>query len=249
MAVIGDLLQRDGELPKEFHPFENIVSRVEFTRHWSKFQYRLKSGVLLYGVPDEIVKFDDGSIGIIDHKTAHRKDGDDPMLPCYEIQGIGYGLIAENGLGLGTTTRGGVLYWACQHEKVIAKPSAFYDPGKLWMPFVPQPFEYKMDYSRLKPLLKEAMKLWDASTPPQRTEGCKDCMLLDALMEIEHVSNEVQRINDQRLLACTANDIQYQRAIARRLFLNKQARRSALLELAGNDWQEDGVVANWEHTK
>src|SRR5262249_13951698 len=62
MAVIGHLLATDGCLPKEFHPFEDIVGRVEFTRHWSKFQHRLESGVLLYGVPDEIVRLDDGSI-------------------------------------------------------------------------------------------------------------------------------------------------------------------------------------------
>lgn len=249
MAVIGELLRRDGQLPKEFHPFENIVSRVEFVRHWSKFKYQLDSGVLLYGVPDEIVEFEDGSIGIIDHKTAHRKDGDDRMLPCYEIQGIGYGLIAEKGLDLGTTSRGGVMYWACQHEQVIAKPGAFYDPGKLWMPFVPQPLEYTMDYSRLKPLLKEAMKLWDASTPPARTEGCEDCELLDALMEIEHQANEVQHINDQRLLASTGNDVRYQNTITSRLFADKQNRLHAWHELADSALTEDGVVANWEYVE
>lgn len=249
MAIIGHLLAENGRLPKEFHPFEDIVGRVEFIRHWSKFQHRLESGVLLYGVPDEIVMLEDGSIAVIDHKTAHRKDGDDKMLPCYVIQGIGYGYIAEKGLHLGKTSRGGVMYWACQHEKVIAKPSAYYDPGKLWMPFVPQPLEYEMDYSKLKPLLKEAMRLWDAGTPPGRTPGCKDCLLLDALMEIERVANEHQRSGEKRLLAATANDMQFQHSIASVRFAERRYRNEALRELADSALSDEGVVANWEYVE
>src|SRR5438309_4875008 len=59
MAVFGHLLETRQSLPKEFHPFEDVQSRVPFPRCWQKFQQRLKSGVLLYGVPDEIVKLKD----------------------------------------------------------------------------------------------------------------------------------------------------------------------------------------------
>lgn len=51
MAIVGNLLDNDGRLPDEFAPFCNLVSRVDYPRHWSKFQYQHKSGVLLYGEP------------------------------------------------------------------------------------------------------------------------------------------------------------------------------------------------------
>ena len=173
------------------------------------------------------------------------------MLPCYVVQGIGYGLIAEKGLDLGTTSRGGVLYWACQHDQVISRPKAFYEPGTFWMPFVPQPLEYPMDCAKLTPLLKEAMKLWDADAPPERTEGCEDCPLLDTLMELEREVRKHQTINDRRLLAATANDTRYQNAITSRRYAEACARINALRELSDGTgelgFQDDGIVSHWEY--
>jgi hypothetical protein len=48
-AVLGYYFEKDGCLPKEFAPFCDLTSRVEVNKHWSKFGYRHKSGVWLYG--------------------------------------------------------------------------------------------------------------------------------------------------------------------------------------------------------
>ena len=47
MAIIGAFLEKDGELPKEFAPFCDVVGRVEYPRHWTKYKYVLDSGVEL----------------------------------------------------------------------------------------------------------------------------------------------------------------------------------------------------------
>lgn len=126
-AMIGHYLEKDGCLPKSFSPFCDVTERVEVNKHWSKYGYMHKSGVWLYGSPDEVFYRKDGSVLIWDHKTAHPKaDGvKDKFLPQYETQVTGYGLIAEEGLGLGTVSAGALGYWDIQHETVIANPAKF----------------------------------------------------------------------------------------------------------------------------
>ena len=97
-AVIGFYLDRDGCLPKEFSPFSDCSSRANFPRHWSKFSYTHESGVILYGAPDEIFHRKDGTLCVVDLKTAHCKKGKDPFRGQYEVQVVGYADIAE-GLG------------------------------------------------------------------------------------------------------------------------------------------------------
>jgi hypothetical protein len=82
MAIVGELLEKGGELPKEFAPFRDLVSRADYPRHWSKFKHKLDSGVLLYGEPDDIFEVSDGSIAVVDHKTAQPKGAEDPFLPA-----------------------------------------------------------------------------------------------------------------------------------------------------------------------
>jgi hypothetical protein len=134
MAIVGNLLDNDGQLPEEFAPFCNLTSRVEYPRHWSKFKYRHESGVMLYGEPDEIFNASDGSIVVVDHKSARYKGGDDPFLPCYRIQVIGYSNIAELGLELGEVSKGGLFYWEIDDDAVKSDPAKFYRDEKLWAP-------------------------------------------------------------------------------------------------------------------
>ena len=171
--------------PEEFDPFCDLVGRVNYPRHWSKSPAQTRfRGVLLYGVPDDIFWVSDGSIAIIDHKTAQPR-ADDPFLPCYEIQVIGYSFIAEFGLDLGEVSKGGLFYWGAEYKDVVAEPDKFYRDKTLMMSFSPKPHAIEIDYSRLDAPLKEAVKLWEAKTPPERTDKCKDCKKLDALFAIE----------------------------------------------------------------
>jgi hypothetical protein len=250
MAIVGDLLEQNGELPKEFHPFCDLTSRVAFPRHWSKFRHTLESDVVLYGVPDDIFEVSDGSIAVIDFKTAQPRGAEDPFLPCYELQVIGYAYIAEFGLKLGEVSKAGLFYWGAEHKKVVSEPGKFYRSQQLWMPFTPKPHAIEIDYSLLDAPLKEAGRLWKAKTPPERSENCKDCMKLDALFALEAAVENQLGVSDRAILAGSGHNGWAVQLIARREFHNLVARHSALLNLRdeANDltFSEHGMVANWE---
>jgi len=62
-------------------------------------------------------------------------------------------------------TKAGLFYWEVQRAEVIDDPSDHYDKGKVWVPFVPKPLEFDVDFAFLDPLLKVAMKLWKSDSP------------------------------------------------------------------------------------
>jgi PD-(D/E)XK nuclease superfamily len=250
MAVVGHLLEEGKGLPEEFDPFCDLVCRIDFPRHWSKFKHTLDSGVLLYGVPDDLFEVSDGSIAVIDFKTAQPKGSDDPFMPCYEIQVIGYSFIAEFGLNLGEVSKGGLFYWGSEYKDVVAAPGKFYRNKKLWMPFAPKPHAIEIDYSRLDKPLEEAVRLWEARTPPERTDKCKDCKKLDALFAIEAEVEKQLGLSDQLVLSGSGHDRRAVQYVIRRVYNRQSARSSALLELRDDAMEltfaADGMVANWE---
>jgi hypothetical protein len=252
IAVISDLIERKGRLPKEFAPLTDLVSRVEFSRNWRKFQHRLKSGILLYGEPDDICEREDGTLAIIDHKTASpsSKDGEDPLTDLYHCQVTGYGLIAQEGQKLGEVSTGGLFYWTVDHHAVLDDPGAHYFAGALTVDFIPTVKAFRIDFDDLDAPLKEAQKIWELTTPPDGTDGCEDCRKLDTLLALQRHVEKLQASVDQHLLASSGNDRWVQNFIRKRMFERDQRRLRALAALRDESSQinfsVDGVVANWE---
>jgi hypothetical protein len=249
-AQIGHHLAKNGRLPKEFAPFCDINARVEFPKHWSKFRYQHKSGVTLYGIPDEIFSLADGSLCVIDHKTAMNKGAGDPFLPIYKSQTIGYADIAEHGLGLGEVTKLGLFYWEIQRAGVIETPADHYEKGTVWVPFFPKPLEFEVDFEFLDPLLKTAKKLWKSDTPPRGRDGCKDCMKADALFELGNMINASEQIADRRILQNCGYLQDGLNIVNKRIYDRHSGRISALQNLLENgddfNFAKDGMAANWE---
>jgi hypothetical protein len=249
MAIVGGLMEKDGCLPEEFAPFCDLVGRVEFPRNWREFKHRLDSGVLLYGEPDDICQVSDGSIAVIDFKTSRPKDGKDPLGGVYRIQILGYSFIAEFGLKLGEVSKGGLLYWGAEHEKVVADPDKYYRAKKLWMPFVPKPVAFDIDYKQLDAPLKEAVRLWEADAPPDGAKKCKDCKRLDTLLAIDTGVQELVTVSDQLMLTRSGNDPWVRSYVQQRINDRLSVRRSAWMDLqdqAGDlNFENDGLVANW----
>jgi len=249
-AQVGHHLEKDGCLPKEFSPFCDINARAEFPKHWSKFSYKHKSGVVLYGVPDEIFTLADESLCVIDHKTAINKGEGDPFLPIYHSQTIGYADIAQNGLGLGEVTRAGLFYWEIQRAQVIDDPAGHYEKGKVWVPFVPRPLEFEVDFTFLDPLLKEAKKLWKADAPPAGRIGCRDCEGLKALFALNAMTDQTEETRDRQILASSGHSRDAIRIVSERIYDRRWSRVSALRELQGEggmfNFAHDGMFSNWE---
>ena len=251
-AMLGYYLDKDGSLPKAFAPFCDIKERVDVNKHWSKFGYLHKSGVWLYGSPDEVLRRADGSVVIWDHKTAHPKSeqATDRFRPQYEVQVTGYGLIAEAGLKLGRVSAGAFGYWDLQHQAVLENPGKYIRDGMLWGAFMPKVYEIEIDYSRIDTLLKKAIKIWNSKTPPEGRSKCKDCAKLEALFAIQsNVENELS-LRDQRALWMSGNDPLTKWNIMKRLEDRKALRLSALRDI-GYDSEsprlsDEGIAGNWE---
>lgn len=243
-AILGYYFKKDGCLPKEFAPFCDCVERVECDKRWSKYRHTHKSGVLLYGQPDEVLRLKDGSVCILDHKTARNKGDADQFHGQYETQVVGYGYIAE-GLGLGKTTKGGLLYWEVQIEAVEANPFAHYKGSAVSLPLKPSPLEVKMDYRILDPLIKELKSVWNADELPAGRDGCDDCKRRELLFAID----EEYKRQDATVLRDYAHVDSIRQAVKRRMWGQTAYRRRLLTEFGavGDDiFSRDGVIANWE---
>jgi hypothetical protein len=243
-AIVGYYLDNNGCFRRSLR---HCASRVDFPHHWSRFSYKHKSDVILYGVPDEIFKRKDGSICVVDHKTAKSKGKEDPFHEQYHVQVCGYGNIAELGLGLGKVSLGGLLYWEIQTDDVKDAPSDYYTKGIVSVPFVPKPLEVEIDYSILDPLLKEAQRVWEASTPPEGREECKDCIKLDLLFGIEQQieGHDAQLVSEyaHAHMRNTQNEVEDRR------YWRLKRRFAALKEIAQHGeamFEADGMGANWE---
>ncbi len=243
-AILGLYLDRDGCLPKQFAPFCDCSARVDCSKDWRKYAYMHKSGVRLYGSPDEVLHVKDGTLAIVDHKTAHVKDKEDPFHPQYETQVIGYADIAE-GLNLGRVSLGGLLYWEVQTDAVTANPSEHYEKGQLWMPLKPKGVEIEIDYTILDPLLEEAKKIWNSKQLPAGREGCDDCKRLDLLYAIDKKA-EMQDSQIALMYRCTpyADEASIQRNVWRQY--GRLSLLSQLDELGDSMFSSDGVASNWE---
>jgi hypothetical protein len=243
-AVLGYYLDKNGCLPKEFAPFCDCSARADYPKHWSKFSYLHKSGIRLYGAPDEVLERKGGGLCVIDHKTAHFRADKDPFHAQYVTQVTGYANIAE-GLGLGEVTLAGLMYWEAQVSDVLDNPSRRYVGGKLFIPFTPTCLEIKIDYSILDPLLEELKRVWEAKTSPDGREGCDDCKKLELLLAID----EELQLQDRRVFE-RASDIRHIRdAFITRDYTRRQLRRQVLFDVAqlGEDaFESTGVVANWD---
>lgn len=248
-AQITHHLEKNGCLPKEFSPFCDISTRADFPHHWSKFRYEHKSGVTLYGVPDEIFTLADGSLCVIDHKSAINKGEGDPFLPIYHAQTIGYADIAQNGLKLGNVTKAGLFYWEVLKDEAVADPAGHYEKGKVWVPFRPKPLEFDVDFAFLDSPLKEAKKLWRADAPPAGREGCSDCVKLKALFELGSRIDAADQLQDQRILASCGNSRDAVQLVSKRIYDRRLSRLTALQELhdgaADFQFAKDGMAGNW----
>lgn len=243
-AILGYYLEKDGCLPKPFGPVQDCCERIDYPQHWSKFWHTHESGVALYGIPDEILKRADGTLCVIDHKTARAKDGNDPFYGQYAAQVNAYGYIAE-GLGLGEVSLGALLYWEARVEAVEDDPGKNSEGGTVWMPLKVKPVPVKIDYSLLDDLMEEFKDITDAAIPPDSRKGCDDCKKLDLLFAID----QNLRLQDHISLRQNQDIDTFRKAIKQRISNRENHLRNLLekFEEGGEDFfASDGMITNWD---
>lgn len=152
--------------------------------HHSRFQSILKrSGILLTGAPDELLRRFDGSLAILDYKTSRFTEHQDQLLPTYRTQLNAYALISHN-IGLGQVS--GLYLVYCEpltgldDEDIIP----LIDEDGFKMRFQAKVFQIPIRLAALDPLFKRARRIYDIPEPPPPREGCKDCRLVERMMTV-----------------------------------------------------------------
>jgi hypothetical protein len=140
------------------------------------------TGIRLTGAPDGILVRVDGSKTIVDYKTGRHTAGQDQLFPMYEIQLDGYAMIADR-VGLGPVEQIALVY---------TEPVTDGDPELLdgaltddgfSMGFRAKIVPVSLDANKLRPLLEEARRIYDATEPPQGARNCQNCANFDTLVQ------------------------------------------------------------------
>ena len=147
--------------------------------HWSKFSSPEPTcGLVVRGVPDEMLRLADNTLAILDYKTSKHTEASDALLPLYQMQLAAYRWLAEK-LGYGTVSKTGLVYFEPQTETVDM--SRVYSGG-FDMPFAAHVGMIDTDASVLQvPELMRRAKAIAESGRPEGLVDCKDCALVEML--------------------------------------------------------------------
>jgi len=129
-----------------------------------------ESGWILKGTPDNVFKLQDGTIHIVDYKTARFTPMQNELYPLYEVQLNSYALLA--------------------HKLPVSKLSLVYcEPNaelendlNFNLKFSPKIVPVKLNTKIIPELLKKAREIVDQETPPQPQLNCRGtCFYIDKI--------------------------------------------------------------------
>ena len=152
--------------PPSYHTFQMTIEEYD---------------ILLTGAADGILKLADGSIAIIDYKTARYTKHQDELLPMYEAQLNGYALIAEH-LEMGRVSKLALMYAEPVTDEDTARTDAVRSEDGFSMPLAVYIHHVPLEPESLDPLFQLAREIYGLPEAPDRRIGCKDCDKLDRLM-------------------------------------------------------------------
>ncbi len=169
-------LDDTGRLPPWFPDIGRVVS---YERDLSYKRFRVwheDLGVELAGSPDDVFRMADGSVHIVDYKTARLTPSQSEYLPLYEVQLNAYAYLAER-IGVAPVRALSLIYMQPNGDR-----DAGSDAGPA-LPFEAQrvPVEPKPDVL-IPPLLANARRTFNLSQPPTPKAACEDCARLDTLV-------------------------------------------------------------------
>lgn len=151
--------------------------------HYSKFSIiDQANNIVLRGTPDGILVMQDGSHLIVDYKTAKFTSHQDELFPMYEVQLNSYAVIgAQNGLRV----CGLALVYT---EPVTDDESARKDGNQTGSGFIMEFSAHlrpvNLAPETIPPLLAKVREICDWSQPPSAPAGCKNCVLLQGLIDL-----------------------------------------------------------------
>ena len=152
--------------------------------HHSKFQLLYKShGILLTGSPDGVLLRRDGSHVIVDYKTAKYTDTQDKLYPMYEAQLNAYALLGEQ-CGFAPVTGLALIYMEPVTDEDAAAEDGNHLEDGFAMAFRANVHPVTINRGLVDQLMATTRKIFDRASAPLGRDGCKDCGLVDALVQV-----------------------------------------------------------------
>lgn len=178
--VVHGHFDSHGRPPAWLAELGDLVAYIE-PPHWSRFQMLDEvHGVLLTGAADGIYVRRDGTLVVVDFKTARYSKGQDALLLTYIVQLNVYRQIAEY-IGLGRVSSLALVYTEPVTEVASYKESnTSWEELSLRFQARVVPVETRPDI--LPPLLQKLRQLRDMPAPPAARAGCRDCVLADEML-------------------------------------------------------------------
>ena len=176
--------EREGTLPGWYPPVGDVVG-LEQVPHYSKFiATDPKSGVILRGEPDDVLRLRGNDYHIVDYKTARLSTSAQGMYPRYEAQLNAYAYIAARNDLLPVT--GLSLIYLDPETDVEDYPNLLdRSREEFLLGFTPrlQEVELKPE-GYVENLLAAAAELHALDVPPAGKPGCRDCQALEELTQV-----------------------------------------------------------------
>jgi len=154
-----------------------------------------KYGLTLVGMPDEVFCDAEGSLILVDYKSARFKGDDDPFISCYRTQLLGYTILLEHHR-IGTVKKAALIYFENRLADYKEKPLDLLTGDGMRVPFAVKIHEVEIDRKALEPMLKAFRAYADVATLPEGRKGCKTCERLQVLFDVERGFHSSEKIID-----------------------------------------------------
>lgn len=170
-------------LPQWFDALGELGQPIAVPHH-SKFKFLdSTTGILLTGAPDEMFRRPDTTLFIPDYKTARFSEHQDKLQELYAVQLNAYAVIAEK-IGMGKVSTLALIYYEPMTEVGADGIDSVVSVDGFAMKFVAKVLPVALEPDKIPPLLARVRTIFDLPFPPSGRAGCKDCRLLDGLVEL-----------------------------------------------------------------
>ena len=150
--------------------------------HWSKFSFTHSSGITVRGTPDERLLLKDGTVVILDYKTAKFSPGKmDTLLPLYETQLTGYAWLTKK-MENRETSSARLMYYSPPDNTYAITDRDIEEIG-FRMTFTGNSVPVGIDMDAFESLILRAQDIAAMPEPPNSC-GCKDCDLLRQIQDM-----------------------------------------------------------------
>jgi len=181
--IINGYFDNHNRFPSWLGVLGNLVGYKK-PPHFSKFNVvDNENNILLTGIPDSIYVKTDCSHVIVDYKTARYTGNQDKLMPMYEVQLNGYAMIGES-CNFHPVSDLALIYMEPVTGSDAVNNEVNHREDGFAMGFSANIHKVALDLDIIPPLLARTREINELSNAPAGSIGCKDCQLLEGLLEV-----------------------------------------------------------------